>query len=45
MLDGGLAREDLVERRHELVGDGAAEAAIGQLDDILFLAGLDAAAA
>ena len=27
--------EDLVERRHELVGDGAAQAAIGELDDVI----------
>ena len=44
MLDRRHAREDLVERRHELVGDGAAEAAIGELDDVLLRAGGIAAA-
>ncbi len=44
MLDGRLARQDLVERGHELVGDGAAEAAIGELDDVLLRAGGVAAA-
>ena len=40
MLDGRLARENGIERRHELVGDGAAEAAIGELDDVLLGASL-----
>ena len=40
----GVARQDLVERGHELVGDGAAETAIGELDDILLGAGGVAAA-
>ena len=40
----GSQRQDLVERRHEVVGHGAADAAIGQLDDVLLRAGLDAAA-
>ena len=40
----GRARQDLVERRHEIVGHGAADAAIGELDDVLLRAGLDAAA-
>ena len=33
-----------IERRDELIGDGAAQAAIGELDDILFGAGGVAAA-
>ena len=33
-----------VERRHEFVGDGAAQAAIGELDDVLLRAGGIAAA-
>ena len=44
VVDPGRARQDQVERRHEIVGDGAADAAIGELDDILLRAGLDAAA-
>ena len=40
----GLAREDGVERRHELVRDRAAQAAIGELDDVLLRAGGVAAA-
>ena len=40
----GSQRQDLVERRHEIVGDRAADAAIGQLDDVFLRAGLDAAA-
>ncbi len=38
------AREDLVQRRHEIIRDRAAQAAVGQFDDILFRAALDAAA-
>ena len=34
MLDA-VAREDGVERRHELVRDRAAQAAIGEFDDVL----------
>ena len=44
VLDLRLAREDLVERRHEFVGHGAAQAAIGELDDVLLGAGGIAAA-
>ena len=33
-----------VERRHELVGDRAAQAAVGELDDVLLRAGGVAAA-
>jgi len=44
VLDRGLARKNGVERRHELVGDGAAEAAVGELDNVLLRAG-DVAAA
>jgi hypothetical protein len=44
MLYRRRARENLIERRHELVGDSAAEAAVGKLDDILFGAGRVAAA-
>src|SRR5262245_61894110 len=39
VLDLRLAREDLIERRHELVGHRAAQAAIGELDDVLLGAG------
>ena len=39
-----LARENGVERRHELVGDRAAQAAVGELDDVLLRAGGVAAA-
>ena len=34
-----LAREQRLDRRREIVGDGAADAAIGKLDDRLFRAG------
>ena len=44
VLDARIARENSVERRHELVGDGAAEAAIRQFDDVLLRARLVAAA-
>ena len=40
----GVTRQDLVERRDEIVGDGAADAAIGQFDDVFLRAGVDAAA-
>ncbi len=43
MLDA-LTGKDGIERRDELIGDGAAQAAIGKLDDILFRAGGVAAA-
>ena len=43
MLDA-VARQDGVERRHEFVRDRAAQAAIGQFDDVLLGAGLIAAA-
>ena len=44
MCSGGLARvQQLLERRDEIVGDGAADAAIGELDDVVLAAGLDAA--
>ena len=36
--------EQALQRRHEIVGDGAAEAAVGQLDDGVLRAALDAAA-
>ena len=39
-----FARQNGVERRHELVGDGAAQAAIGEFDDVLLRAGVIAAA-
>ncbi len=39
-----LAGEDRIERRHEFVGDGAAQAAVGELDDIVLGAGGIAAA-
>ncbi len=38
-----LARENQIERGHELVGDGAAEATIGEFDDVFFRAGRVAA--
>ncbi len=44
VVDLRRARQDLVERRHEIVGDGAADAAIGQFDDVFLRAGVDAAA-
>ena len=44
MVDLRRARQDLVERRHEIVGYGAADAAIGELDDVFLRAGVDAAA-
>ena len=40
-----LAREQRLHRRHEIVRDRAAQAAVGQFDDVLFRAGFDAAAA
>ena len=39
-----VARQNGVERRHEFVGDRAAQAAVGQFDDILLRAGVVAAA-
>ena len=39
-----IARQNGVERRHELVGDRAAQAAVGQLDDVFLRAGGVAAA-
>ncbi len=39
-----VAREDRVERRHEFVGHRAADAAIGELDDVLLRTGGVAAA-
>ena len=45
MCSGGVGRSSrLFERRHEIVGDGAADAAVGQLDDVILRAALDAAA-
>ena len=43
MLDA-VARQNGVERRHEFVGDRAAQAAIGEFDDVLLGAGVIAAA-
>ena len=40
-----VARQQLFHRRDEVVGDGAADAAIGQLDDVVLRAGFGAAAA
>ena len=45
MVDARLAGEDLVQRRHEIVGDGAADAAIRQFDNIVVGAVFDAAIA
>jgi hypothetical protein len=39
-----VARQNGIERRHELVGDRAAQTAIGELDDVFFRAGGVAAA-
>ena len=36
--------EQALQRGNEIVGDGAADAAVGQLDDAVLAAGLDAAA-
>ena len=44
VLDRGPARQDHVERRHEFVRHRAAQAAVGELDDVLFRAGRVAAA-
>src|SRR5262249_12802100 len=41
---GRRAIEQAADRRHEVVGDGAAQAAIGQLDDAVLRTGFDAAA-
>ena len=43
VLDAALGK-DGIERRHELVGDGAAQAAIGEFDDVFFGTGVIAAA-
>src|SRR5260370_31064112 len=43
MLDRRLPRQDDVERRHELVRDRAAQAAVGELDDVVLRAGRVAA--
>ena len=39
MLDRRPAVEDQIERRHEFVGDRAAQTAVGEFDDVLFRAG------
>ncbi len=39
----GDAREQGLDRRNEIVGDGAAQAAVGELDDVLVRTGVDAA--
>ena len=39
----GVAGEQRLDRRHEVVGHGAADAAVGELDDIGFVAGRIAA--
>ena len=44
VLGRGLAGEQRLDRRHEVVGHGAADAAVGELDDIGLVAGLVAAA-
>ena len=45
MCSGGFGRSSsALQRRHEIVGDGAADAAVGQLDDRVLGAALDAAA-
>ena len=45
MWSGRLfALEQLRHRRDEIVGDGAADAAIGELDDVVLAAGFGAAA-
>ena len=44
VVDLRAARQDQVESRHEVVRDGAADAAVGELDDILLRASLDPAA-
>jgi hypothetical protein len=43
VLDAAFG-ENGIERRHELVGDRAAQAAVGELDDVVFRAGFVAAA-
>ena len=40
-----VPRQQRFERRHEILGDGAAEAAVRQFDDIFFRAALDSAGA
>jgi hypothetical protein len=44
VLDRGRTRENGVERRHELIRHRAAQAAVGQFDDVLLRAGSIAAA-
>src|SRR5262249_58498046 len=43
MLDQGLSRQDRVQGGYEVVGNRAAEAAVGQFDDVLLRTGLVAA--
>jgi len=43
MLGRPLTIQEALQRRHELVGDAAADAAIGQLDDVVLAATLNAA--
>ena len=40
----GIARQDLLHRRQEVVGDRAADAAVGELDHLVLAAAFDAAA-
>ena len=44
VVDPRRPRQDLVQRRHEIVGHRAADAAIRQFDDVLLRTGFDAAA-
>ena len=44
VIDPRLQRQDPVQRRHEVVRHRAADAAVGQLDDVLLRAALDPAA-
>src|SRR5690606_16320835 len=44
VVDPGAARKDLVERGDEVIGHRAADAAIGEFDDILLRAGFDGTA-
>ncbi len=43
MVERRRALQQRLDRRQEIVGDGAAEAAVGELDDVLLGAGFDAA--
>ena len=45
VLGRRIARQQRFQRRHEILGDGAAEAAVRQLDDVFLGAALDAARA